>query len=113
MERELFDPNVIQLGDLVQDRITGIKGIATAKTTWITGCDRWIVQPQGTKDNKPHENVVIDVTMLVIVKKQAVTGENSPLPKSAVQRKVTKPPTGGPRPRIEAQTKPAPKRHGY
>ena len=33
------------LGSEVKDKITGFKGILTAKATYITGCDQYLVQP--------------------------------------------------------------------
>lgn len=99
--REPFDNNKVQLGDLVEDRVTGFKGIAVAVTLWITGCTRWAVQPQGVKDGKAPDNNVIDEGMLVIVKKQIVIGENSPLPLKPLPPEPVKRIPGGPRPKIE------------
>ena len=41
----------IKLGQEVRDRVTGFKGIATARTTYLQGCDRISVQPQISKTN--------------------------------------------------------------
>lgn len=62
--------NKIELGDLVKDRITGFKGVAVGVTTWLFGCSRVIVQPQGlTKDGKTFESQSFDEPQLEIVKK--------------------------------------------
>lgn len=37
---------MIELGREVQDRITGYSGIAIAKTTYLQGCNRILVQPK-------------------------------------------------------------------
>jgi len=83
----------VELGDEVKDTITGFKGIAVARTSWITGCDRITLQPQGlTKDNKTFEAESFDEVTLVVTK-----------PKKA--KKVEKPKkkprkNGGPRPDV-------------
>ena len=76
----------IQLGDEVRDTITGFKGIAIGKTTWMNGCDRIIVQPKGTnKEGKTFENQSFDEPDLVLVKANNKKGEHN---------------TGGPRPEV-------------
>ena len=58
----------IKLGDKVRDRVTGFKGIAVGKTTWLTGCDRITVQPEGvTKEGKLFETFSFDVDTLEVV----------------------------------------------
>ncbi len=65
--------NKIQLGDRVKDPITGITGIAIARTTWLHGCDRITIQPEGfNKEKKPYENITIDEPQLKIVKPKKV-----------------------------------------
>lgn len=74
----------INLGDEVKDTITGFKGIAIARTTWITGCCRINVQPKGiNKDGKLFEIESFDEPMLEIIK---------PKKPKKINRK-----TGGPR----------------
>jgi hypothetical protein len=59
----------IELGDEVQDLITGIKGIATGRTTWLTGCDHIQIQPQGSnKDGGRMESIACDEPMVKVVK---------------------------------------------
>jgi len=61
----------IQLGDLVKDKVTGFKGVAVARTTWISGCDRINVQPVGVdKSGKLYEPQSFDEPLLEIIKKQ-------------------------------------------
>lgn len=63
----------INLGDEVQDSVTGFKGIAIARTTWLTGCDRYIVQPKGVdKAGKIYENNTFDEDSLIVLKKKKV-----------------------------------------
>lgn len=84
----------IVLGDVVQDSITGFKGVAVSKTQWITGCDRILVQPQKlTKDGDIVDPMNFDEPMLKIVSGAKVT-------KSKTKKK-----TGGPMPKAV--------KHGY
>jgi len=63
----------ITLGDEVQDSVTGFKGIAIARTTWLSGCDRYIVQPKGVdKAGKIYESNTFDEDSLIILKKKKV-----------------------------------------
>jgi hypothetical protein len=41
------------LGIEVKDVITGLKGVITARASYITGCDQYLVQPQGDGKNYP------------------------------------------------------------
>lgn len=47
----------INLGDKVKDSVTGFSGIAIGRTTWLHGCDRITVQPEGV--DKQGKLVVI------------------------------------------------------
>lgn len=58
----------INLGDEVRDTITGFKGVAIARTEWITGCDRYTVSPKVDKDGKMGENQSFDGPTLVVTK---------------------------------------------
>ncbi len=45
----------IRLGQEVKDNISGFRGIAVCRCTWLHGCERIVVQPpipKGTKDGK-------------------------------------------------------------
>ena len=67
MEKE----KMIKLGDRVKDPISGVIGIAIAKTIWLHGCNRITVQPQGLdKDKKPFETTTVDEPQLIVVKKK-------------------------------------------
>lgn len=67
--------------------VTGFIGIAVGRTTWLHGCDRIIVQPQGlNKDGKTFDNQSFDEPDLVVIKKaKAKEGRHD---------------TGGPRPEV-------------
>jgi len=55
------------LGDRVRDRISGIEGIAIARTEWLFGCVRISVQPFGEKDGRPPDNFVVDEPQCVVI----------------------------------------------
>jgi len=58
----------IKLGQEVQDRITGYKGIAIGITHYLQGCDRLLVQPKVGKDGFTiPEPVSFDEPDLIII----------------------------------------------
>lgn len=62
---------MIELGDEVQDTITGFKGVAIGVTKWLTGCNRWIVQPKGVDPaGKIYETQSFDEPLLKVLKKK-------------------------------------------
>jgi hypothetical protein len=58
---------MINLGDKVKDVVTGLTGIAVAKTHYLQGCTRIGVQPQELKDGKPVEASWFDEPQLEVV----------------------------------------------
>jgi hypothetical protein len=77
----------IERGDVIKDKITGIKGVVIAITHWLYGCDRLLVQSEEVKDGKPTEPFNLDVKQVELVKKQRIKVEVPEPPK---------PRTGGP-----------------
>lgn len=77
---------MILLGTKVYDKITGVEGIAVARTEWISGCARITIQPQELKDGKPVETTTVDEPLLGIC-------ENQPLVSLQKEKEVL---TGGP-----------------
>lgn len=45
----------IEMGQLVQDTITGFKGIAIAKCTYLNGCVQWQVKSKQLQQGKTIE----------------------------------------------------------
>jgi hypothetical protein len=74
----------VNLGDKVRDRVTGLEGIVVAKTEWLNGCVRVVVQTRLDKDGKVPDGYNVDVEQLEV------------LEKDVMQRKEA--PTGGPMP---------------
>lgn len=58
---------MIELGREVQDKVTGFKGIAVAKTTYLQGCSRILVQPKTNKDNTIPDAVAFDEPDLEVI----------------------------------------------
>lgn len=83
-------------GDKVQDSITGFAGIITARTEWLNGCIRYVVQPDHLdKDGKIQDGAPFDESQLVLV-----------TAKAKVTRDETAERTGGPRGPAEANMRP-------
>lgn len=82
----------LKLGDLVEDRVTGLKGIATSKTEFLNGCLQVEVVPKMKEGDYAPEKafgVSIDIQQL----KRIGNGLNTPT------KKVKKEETGG-KPRV-------------
>ena len=59
---------MINLGDEVKDTITGYRGIAIARHTYLQGCDRISIQPPIDKEGKMPESLTFDEPQLEVVK---------------------------------------------
>lgn len=57
----------IGLDMVVRDRVTGFQGLTIAKTEWLNGCVRFLVQPQELKDGRPIEADWIDEQQIEII----------------------------------------------
>jgi hypothetical protein len=78
----------IELGDLVRDKVTGFSGVVTAKTQFLSGCDRVSVQPTELKEGAVRSYETFDVLQLEILEKSKVV----------IEQRVVEDRTGGPRP---------------
>lgn len=68
----------VELGDRVEEAITGFVGIAVARTEWLFGCVRITVQPEKLKDNKIGETQTFDEPQLKLIKRSIV--KHRPVP---------------------------------
>lgn len=57
---------MIQLGDKVKCKITGMTGTALARCEYLNGCVQFEVQPKKLKDGEPVKSRWIDEQYLVI-----------------------------------------------
>ena len=61
-------PGSIKLGDKVKDSVTGFCGTVVAETTWLHGCRRLTIQPNGLdKDGKPQSAETFDELQMELV----------------------------------------------
>jgi len=69
------------LGTQLQDIVSGVKGIATARTEFLNGCIQYTISPRASKPTSPEipESYLIDADQLkevgvgIIKKKQATS----------------------------------------
>ncbi len=81
---------MIALGTKVRERVSGFEGVVVARTTWLTGCDRYTVQPSGLdKAGKPFETCTFDEPQLIVLGQPRTP---------AVEPKAVAANPGGPRP---------------
>lgn len=63
----------VNLGDKVRDRVTGLEGIAVARTQWLNGCIRIAIQPDKLdKDGKVQDSTYVDEPQCEVVIRAAV-----------------------------------------
>jgi hypothetical protein len=56
-----------ELGKKGKDKITGFAGILTARCEFLTGCNRYCIQPQELKDGKPIDSIYFDEAQIEIL----------------------------------------------
>ena len=62
----------IELGSKVKDTVTGIEGITVCRLTYLNGCERYEVQPQGTtRDGEVIKSNWVDVDQLNVLESPA------------------------------------------
>jgi len=55
------------LGKRAKDKITGFTGVLTARCEFLTGCNRYCIQPQELKDGKPIDSIYFDEAQIEII----------------------------------------------
>ena len=65
-------PVLVELGDRVKDKISGLSGIAVGISQFVHGKRRIGIQPEMAKDGKPADTFVVDEPLLEVVKKAAI-----------------------------------------
>lgn len=58
----------VELGDEAKDKVTGFKGVVVAISKWLTGCDRYGLQPSVDKEGKVPDLYWVDEPMLELIK---------------------------------------------
>lgn len=59
---------MIRLGSTVRDVYSKFEGIAIARTEWLYGCSRILIEPEALHDGKPIENVWFDEQRVEVIK---------------------------------------------
>lgn len=62
---------MIKLGDLVKDTYTGFTGIAVARTIWLYGCNRIVIEPTALKDGSPIKAESFDEQRIELLESRA------------------------------------------
>jgi hypothetical protein len=55
------------LGKRAKDKITGFSGILTARCEYLTGCNRYCIQPTDLQDGKPIDGLYFDEAQIEII----------------------------------------------
>ncbi len=58
----------MELGDRIRDKVSGLKGIAVARTDYLWGCAHWCIKPEGLHEGKPIPSQWFDEPQLEVVK---------------------------------------------
>lgn len=64
-----------KLGQRAKDKITSFEGIITARVEFLTGCNRYCIQPTELKDGKPLDTIYFDEEQLEIVSDGVLAAE--------------------------------------
>jgi hypothetical protein len=82
---------MINVGDIAKDSVTGFKGMVIARTEWLNGCARILIQPQElTKEGKTMEAEQFDEQQVVLVKAKGfkpVRETGGPRPDHLIKRR--------------------------
>jgi len=57
----------LELGKTAKDKITGFKGILTGRCQFLTGCNRYCIQPQELKNGIPIDSIYFDEAQIEIL----------------------------------------------
>jgi len=69
---------MVELGDKVKCKVTGVTGIAVAKTEFLNGCVQWEIQAKASKDGKIPEACSTDEQNVKVVKRAALRDDKEP-----------------------------------
>ena len=69
---------IFKLGEILEDRVSGFKGICTGRADYLTGCRQYKIQPKGlNKSNLPWNAEWFDEEQLVALKVKKFTLEST------------------------------------
>ena len=58
---------MVELGDMVEDVLTGFKGRAIARATYLYGCVQLLIQPTVNEKGELPENAWVDEPQLKVI----------------------------------------------
>ena len=80
---------MIKLGSRVKDKISGFTGIATARTEYIYGCARVVVDSEETdNDGKVKDGKYFDEQQLEVVEENVITKKDVEEMEKEIERKI-------------------------
>lgn len=88
-------PCNVNLGDVVIDNLTGFRGVATGRFTFLNGCIRFEISPPKLKDGEPVKPCTVDLPQITVVKRAKAT-KPTPTPTPASVKKSPGGPHDGP-----------------
>lgn len=56
-----------KLGVKAKDKITGFHGIITSRCEFLTGCNRYCIQPTNLIEGKPVESIYFDEAQIEVI----------------------------------------------
>lgn len=65
----------LELGQRAKDKITGFEGILTSRCEFLTGCNRYCIQPTELREGKPVDSLYFDEAQIEIVG-EGISAEN-------------------------------------
>jgi len=85
---------MINLGDEVKDTVTGFKGVAIVRHSYLQGCDRISVIGKSTTEKPDPPELSFDEPQLIITKAKKVVGNGDKV-RGGPARHVPKPKSTG------------------
>ncbi len=68
---------MVNLGDRVEDKVTGFTGIVTSIVMYLNGCRRIAIQTKALKDGAPIAAQYFDEPQIIVLEKGAITLEEN------------------------------------
>lgn len=63
---------LVELGDEVRHKYSGVKGTAVCRSSYLSGCDRITIQPKAKKDGSLGDSYSFDEPEIEVVRKVKV-----------------------------------------
>jgi hypothetical protein len=91
------NPQRVELGDEVEDLVTGFRGITVSSSRWINNQKRFGVQGMPEQEGKvPPESVFLDDCQIKVLRKGIIALEDNNVQEGENVQKKQSVPTGGP-----------------